>query len=150
MKRIYVIVVLLLTMVAVQAQTKDDEWKAEIDRNFTLSHTPETFVETMSSQLKPLVEQGSIKAEQLDPMVKEMSDVLLPALKEVTTSFYKEHFTLDELKQINAYLASPIGQKTSKLTPELTQKAQAVGQTPEAQQKLQSVLLKYINITPDE
>ena len=150
MKRIYVIVVLLLTMVAVQAQTKDDEWKAEIDRNFTLSRTPENFVETMSSQLKPLVEQGAIKAEQLDPMVKETKDVLLPALKEITMSFYKEHFTLDELKQINAYLASPIGQKTSKLIPELTQKVQAVGQTPEAQEKIQNILLKYLNITPNE
>lgn len=150
MKRIYVIVVLLLTMVAVQAQTKDDEWKAEIDRNFTLSRTPETFAETMSSHLKPLVEQGAIKAEQLDPMVKEMSDVLLPALKELSMSFYKEHFTLDELKQINTYLASPIGQKTSKLTSELTQKAQAVGQTPEAQEKIQKILLKYLNITPNE
>lgn len=150
MKRIYVIVVLLLTMVAVQAQTKDDEWKAEIDRNFTLSRTPEIFVETLASQLKPLVDQGAIKAEQLDPLVKELSDVQLPALKEVSTSFYKEHFTLDELKQINAYLASPVGQKASKLTPKLTQKAQAVGQTPEAQEKIQKVLLKYLNITPNE
>ena len=150
MKRIYVFVVLLLTMVAVQAQTKDDEWKVELDRTFTLSRTSESFVETMSSQLKPLVEQGTIKAEQLDPLVKELSDVLIPSLKEVSTNFYKEHFTLDELKQINAYLASPVGQKASKLTPELTIKAQGIIQTPESQEKIQKVLLKYLNLTPNE
>ena len=150
MKRIYVFVVLLLTMVAVQAQTKDDEWKAEIDRNFTLSRSEENFVEGVLSGMNTLVEQGAIKAEQLEPLAKEIKDVLIPSLKELATSFYKEHFTLDELKQINDYLASPIGQKATRLAPELTIKAQGIIQTPESQEKIQKILLKYLNLTPNE
>ena len=156
MKRIFISMVLLISMVTVNAQTEtktqnatlteteNDELTTEINRAIELSNVTANFGSIMVTQLQPLVEQGLLSAENLPTMVKEIEEWILPNLKKRMVTLYKEHFTLDELKQMNAYLASPVGQKALKLTPEFAAEGMAIVQTPEAQQKIQEIFLHYM------
>ena len=147
MKKFFFSLMMLMTVVAVNAQetqAEDDELTTEVNRAIELSNVTANFGSLMVTQLQPLVEQGLLSAENLPAMVKEIEEWMLPILKKRMAALYKKHFTLDELKQMNAYLASPVGQKALKLTPQFAEEGMAIVQTPEAQQKIQEIFLHYM------
>lgn len=147
MKKFFLSLMMLMTVVAVNAQetqAEDDELTIEVNRAIELSNFTANFGSLMVTQLQPLVEQGLLSAENLPAMVKEIEEWMLPILKKGMAALYKKHFTLDELKQMNAYLASPVGQKALKLTPQFAEEGMAIVQTPEAQQKIQEIFLHYM------
>lgn len=138
---------MLMTVVAVNAQetqAEDDELTTEVNRAIELSNVTANFGSLMVTQLQPLVEQGLLSAENLPTMVKEIEEWMLPNLKKRMVTLYKENFTLDEVKQMNAYLASPVGQKALKLTPEFAAEGMKMVQSLEAQKKLQEIFLQYM------
>jgi len=69
---------------------------------------------------------------------------MMPLMKERMAALYKANFTLEELKQINAFFSSTVGQKMQKLTPEFAAEGMKVVQTPEAQNKIQEIFLRYM------
>ena len=147
MKKFFLSLMMLMTVVAVNAQetqAEDDELTTEVNRAIELSNVTANFGSLMVTQLQPLVEQGLLSAENLPTMVKEIEEWMLPNLKKRMVTLYKENFTLDEVKQMNAYLASPVGQKALKLTPQFAEEGMAIVQTPEAQQKIQEIFLLYM------
>ena len=95
--------------------------------------------------MQPLVEQGMFPADKVEAIVKEFEEFAVPLLKKKMIALYKEKFTLEELKQINAYLSSPVGQKATKLMPEFAAEGMKIVQTPEAQQKTKEIVLKYLS-----
>lgn len=144
MKKFFLMMALLMAMSASQAQTANDELTKEINRTIELSNTTTTFTETLRLQFKPLVDQGLIPAEKISPLIKELEQLLVPVLKERMIQLYKENFTLDELKQMNEYLASPLGQKFVKLTPMLSAEGTKIAQSPEMQQKMQQIMMRLL------
>ena len=135
---------LLMAVAVGQAQTANDEIMKEIERTFELQNTSKTFIETSVGQLKPLVDQGVIKAEKLEGVAKELEEVMVPVLKERLKGFYQENFTLDEMKQINDFLASPVGQKFVKLTPVMSQECAKAAQSPEVREKIQQLIMRVM------
>lgn len=135
---------LLMSVVAVHAQTGNDELTKEINRAIELSNVTANFSKLMTDQMQPLVEQGLITAESVAPLVKEVEEWIIPQLKEKMFALYKKHFTLEEVKQINAFLSTPVGQKMQKLTPEFAAEGAKIVQAPEAQQKIQEIVLRYL------
>ena len=135
---------LLMSVVAVHAQTENDELTKEIYQIIEASHTSETFNQLMTEQMQALVEQGLITAENVAPLVKEIETNMMPQMKERMAALYKANFTLEELKQINAFFSSTVGQKMQKLTPEFAAEGMKVVQTPEAQNKIQEIFLRYM------
>ena len=135
MKRILISMALLLSMVAVQAQTqtKTDEFTKEINKAIALT-----------DQMQPLVEQGMITAENVVPLVKEMGEWIMPKVKERVAALYKENFTLEEVKQINAFYSTPVGRKMQNLVAKFSAEGTKVAQTPEAQQKMQEIFIRYM------
>ena len=105
MKKILVSMMLLMAMAAAHAQVAKDEFTKEINRTIELSNTAKNFRETMTQQMHTLVDQGHFQADNLDAMVKEIEAYALPLLEKKLTDIYREHFTLEEIKQINAYLS---------------------------------------------
>ena len=147
MKKFFFSLMMLMTVVAVNAQetqAEDDELTTEVNRAIELSNVTANFGSLMVTQLQPLVEQGLLSAENLPTMVKEIEEWMLPNLKKRMVTLYKENFTLDEVKQMNAYLASPVGQKALKLTPEFAAEGMKMVQSLEAQKKLQEIFLQYM------
>ena len=147
MKKFFLSLLMLMTVVAVNAQetqAEDDELTTEVNRAIELSNVTANFGSLMVTQLQPLVEQGLLSAENLPTMVKEIEEWMLPNLKKRMVTLYKENFTLDEVKQMNAYLASPVGQKALKLTPEFAAEGMKMVQSLEAQKKLQEIFLQYM------
>lgn len=145
MKKILVSMMLLMAMTAVHAQVANDEFTKEINRAIELSNVTTNFTEGLSMQMQPLVNQGMFAASDLEAMVKELEEYAVPLLKKKMQELYREKFTLQELKQINAYLSSPVGQKATKLIPEFTSEGMKLMQTPEAQKKIQELALKYLS-----
>ena len=146
MKKLFISLVLLMSVTAVNAQTEDDELSKEINQAIEMSISTLNFSELMTTQMQPLVEQGVIKAEKLEPLVKDVEVWMIPLLKEKMADLYREHFTLEEMKQVNAYLASPIAQKFMKLTPKFSEAGMKIASTPEAREKLQEILMRHLGV----
>jgi len=144
MKKILISMMLLMSVVAVHAQTENDELTKEIYQIIEASHTSENFNQLMTEQMQALVEQGLITAENVAPLVKEIETNMMPQMKERMAALYKANFTLEELKQINAFFSSTVGQKMQKLTPEFAAEGMKIVQTPEAQNKIQEIFLRYM------
>lgn len=145
MKKIIISMMLLVSMVTACAQTGNDEFTKEINRAIELQNVTSNISQMMTQQLQTLVNQGMISAENLSALIKEVEEYAAPRLKKKMAELYKKNFTLDELKQINAYLSSSAGQKAVKLMPEFSAEGMKIMQTPEAQQKIQEIALKYFS-----
>lgn len=144
MKKILVSMMMLMAISVAHAQVANDEFTKEINRTIELSNTAKNFRETMTQQMHTLVDQGHFQADNLDAMVKEIEAYALPLMEKKLIDIYREHFTLEEIKQINAYLSSPVGRKATSLVPKLAAEGMKVMQNPEAQQKIQEILLRYV------
>ena len=136
---------LLVSMVTACAQTGNDEFTKEVNRAIELQNVTSNFSQMMTHQMQPLVNQGMISAQNLSALIKEVEEYAAPLLKKKMAELYRKNFTLDDLKQINAYLSSPAGQKALKLMPEFAAEGMKIMQTPEAQKKIQELALKYLS-----
>lgn len=136
---------LLVSMVTACAQTGNDEFTKEVNRAIELQNVTSNFSQMMTQQMQPLVNQGMISAQNLSALIKEVEEYAAPLLKKKMAELYRKNFTLDDLKQINAYLSSPAGQKALKLMPEFAAEGMKIMQTPEAQKKIQELALKYLS-----
>ena len=136
---------LLVSMVTACAQTGNDEFTKEINRAVELQNVTSNFSQMMTQQMQTLVNQGMISKQNLSALIKEVENYAAPLLKKKMAELYRKNFTLDELKQINAYLSSPAGQKALKLMPEFAAEGAKIMQTPEAQKKIQELALKYLS-----
>lgn len=136
---------LLVSMVTACAQTGNDEFTKEVNRAVELQNVTSNFSQMMTQQMQPLVNQGMISAQNLSALIKEVEAYAAPLLKKKMAELYRKNFTLDELKQINAYLSSPAGQKALKLMPEFAAEGMKIMQTPEAQKKIQELAMKYLS-----
>lgn len=143
MKKILLFMVLLVSA-AVHAQTNADAFRAEVEKTIELQHSTDVFIEALKMQLQGLTGTGALETEKLQPLVEEIGQAVVPALIERMHEIYKENFTLDEMKQINAYLATPVGQKVVKLTPMLSAEGVNVVQRPEMQAKVTEIISKYL------
>lgn len=143
MKKILISMMMLVAMSAAHAQQANDEFTKEVNRTIEISNVTETFINTMTTQMQQFVDEGILTQEKLATLVKEIEEFAMPLVKNKITELCKENFSLEEMKQINAYLATPLGQKSQRLFPKFTQEGSKLMQTPEAQEKIKEIVLKY-------
>lgn len=137
---------LLAATVSSSAQTSgSDAFSTEVRKCVKLQRMAETMTETMRLQLQTLVQQGTLTETNLNVFSKEITAVMLPMLQKRLETIYRKNFTLEEMRQLNAYLSSPVGQKVIDLTPMLAAEGAKVAQSAEMQEKIQTILMKYIN-----
>jgi hypothetical protein len=83
-------------------------------------------------QIKPLVVQNRPEVErdfdQLMPLMLEMMNSQLGAFTEALTQIYARNFTADELRQVQAFYHTPVGQKLLDRMPAIAQESMALGQ----------------------
>lgn len=145
MRKILFVFALLSILTQTKAQTVDNSFKAEVAKAFELQKTKETMTETMRLQMLPLVEQGKITSDNLNRFVVELVEFMLPFMLEKMVKLYEQYFTLDEIKQMNAYLATPAGQKWIKVAPMFTTEGIKVASSEPVQNKIQGLLSRYMN-----
>ena len=144
MKRnLLTVVMLLASTLFAFAQTTNDELENELNKLFDLKANSETVLESFGDQLGPIVESGFLSAEEAANMQKELVDALMPAIMEGTKKLYREAFSLDELKQINAFLGSEIGKKMIRVDIESSANFAALLKDPANQKKWSDIFTKY-------
>ena len=126
------------------AAEKDAAYEAELTRFLELQNVRQTFEKSMRVPWENLVTQGLITKEKLDAMSAEIVEVIYDPCVEAIRESYRGHFTLEELRQINAFYSTPVGQKMIVLAPELMMKGMESVQTPEMQGKIQAIVIKYL------
>lgn len=145
MRRLLGIVVLAMAVVLpMNAQTSEDEYSQEMRKSIELQHAKRTLSETMRLQMQTLVSKGLLTDDKLQDVVDEMVQAMYPHLMKKLDALYREYFTLDELKEMNAYLASPVGQKGIMLTPLAANEGAKVAQMPEVQAEIMRIVQKYV------
>ena len=144
MKKLILSMLMLATVVAAHAQTVSEEYAAEVRKSLQLQHTTETLVETMRMQMQQLVDNGTMTAEKVTGLCTEISEIMLPVLEKRITELYSQNLTLDELKQMNAYFSTPLGQKSIQLVPQFALEGAKIAESPEIQGKIMTIMSKYI------
>ena len=123
MKTIILVMSLVSANTFVMAQN-ENEIRKELERNFELTNQKEQFATILTTILNAMAEQDtSIAALKINwnEVSKEVADSIYPAYKEYVKDIYRQNFTLEEIRQMNTYLASSVGQKVLRLTPWLMQ-----------------------------
>lgn len=145
MKRLFMSMLLLLALCThTYAQTENSAFAAEVKKAFELQKLKENYVEGLKMGLEPLVAQGKITTENLNLYIKEVADYATPFILQAMEKFYVENYTLEEMRQMNAYMSSPVGQKTLRLTPKIMIVMQDVLSQSGVQAKAQELLLPYL------
>ncbi len=126
------------------AAEKDPAYEAELSRFIELQDLRATFEKSMRTPLQQFVDRGMLTTAKLDAMCNDIVDLLYPTVLETMKEGYRKHFSLDELRQISAFYATPVGKKMISIAPELMQDAMAMVQTPEMQGKIQSIVIKHM------
>lgn len=126
------------------AQSNIDEMDKEITKAIELQHLDKTFEETMKTTVNQLIQQGTLKESDLDALSKEMTTMVMPYLSKKIKDLYCQYYTLDEIKKLNEYLGSDLGQKTLRLTPLFTKVGMEVTSLPEVQEKMITIFNKYL------
>lgn len=144
MKQLMTLMLLMFASLMATAQTADDEFNAEVRKNIELQHMGETLEETMKMQMKNAFSANNIPIDNIDAFIKEISVVMKPKLEVILRKVYLENFTLEDMKQMNAFMATPVGQKTIKLAPMLANAGAEVTKDPEVMKAIQDAVMKYI------
>ncbi|MEE9350083.1 MAG: DUF2059 domain-containing protein [Flavobacteriaceae bacterium] len=134
MKKIILVIVLAFSMLAINAQEKDQFTK-----------DTENLVQIISeTAFEPLIDQfsGMVAEENKDAFVKEVK-ATFPTLYAAMAKIYKEEFTHAEVKDILAFYETSTGKKLASKTGVLSQKGMAAGQA--WGMEVQAIMAKHQN-----
>ena len=144
MKKILLLLTLALMTCSVFAQ--DAAFKKEVEKAIELADFEATLTETLRIQYQQLVDAGTIKVDDVNAMAQECAEAMMPKMKEFLLEVYYDTYTLSEMKEYNKFLSTPLGQKTIKATPKISNASTKLAQDPEILTKLQGVILKHIKL----
>ncbi|MBR6252015.1 MAG: DUF2059 domain-containing protein [Bacteroidales bacterium] len=140
-QKLFAIMAMALVCVGASAQSDIDN---EIDKLLSLQDVRQTMIDAMSTQFQALVKMGQIAEAKAKTMAEECADVMVPKCLEIQKKLYKEYYTLEELKELNKFYASAVGQKTLKLAVTFSSSALQVAADPEVMKKIQEITMKHL------
>ena len=126
---------LLLSASATRAQTPEPDAMAaarSLVTTMKLTDQYKALLPAILFGIKPAVTQDRPELEHdYDAMLPMIADAFTPyytAMVDGIATVYANNFTVQELREIEAFYRQPIGQKLLEKTPALSQQALAVGQ----------------------
>ena len=117
--------------------------QVEIDRLIQAQNLRGTIIKSITTMLGQFVAQGQITSAQLKAIAEEVADVTYPKMKAVTAQCLQQNLTMDELRQINAFYATPAGKKLLALTPTFMDVGAKTMQKPDVQAQIQQIIQKH-------
>ncbi len=123
MKRIlfFALFALVTLNIAAQQSATGDAYYAEVKQLFKQTNVKENFAAGVRVMLENIKKNGSLPADfNIDTAVKEIADAVSPLLQDDYVAIYKRYFSLAELREINAFYATPVGKKLTSKTAVIT------------------------------
>lgn len=137
-------VCLLGGFIAASAQ-KDAKYEAELEKAVVLSADKALLVEMFENSFNvSMVQQGLLTKENCHAMSEELADEMYPLLINMTKELWRQEFSYDDLKKIQAWLSSPTGHKLLFLGTKTSGITQELLQDPEFMQIITKVVTKYV------
>lgn len=141
-------------------QNVSTEKKAEIEKLLQATnalHLGQQFSTDMVTHLTKTLrtKHTNVPQKALDILPEEINAVIsenIPALKKILVNIYAQHFTLDELKELNQFYSTNLGRKIISTLPSVLQELMAAGKkwgptlAPEIERRIQARFKKE-NIT---
>ena len=121
-----------------------DSYESEVNRLLQAQDLRGTTIKAMKSMLAPLASQGSVTASQINTIAEEIVNITYPKMKVAVAQCLRQSLSVDELRQINAFYATPAGQNLNALQPALMDAGNQVAQQPDVQAQIQQVIQKYL------
>ena len=144
MKKIISIIALLIVATTGISKAQDAELLAEAKKCVELQKTRETMVESTKAQYLAVAKTGQVAFDDVNALANEMVNVVIDKINEKLLAFYCENYTLEELKALNEYLSSPLGQKNIKLASKTNAISMEVQQDPTNAIFMQTIMAKHI------
>ena len=135
-KRLMIIgVTLLFSISTAPAQTPSPEALAvarSLISTMKLTDQYKALLPVILLSIKPAVVQGRAEIERdYDAMAAQIADAYAPyysSMIDSAASLYASNFTVDELREIDAFYRLPVGQKLLQKSPAITQQSMQIGQ----------------------
>ena len=135
-KRLMIIgVMLLFSISTAPAQTPSPEALAmarSLISTMKLTDQYKALLPVILLSIKPAVVQGRPEIERdYDAMAAQIADAYAPyysSMVDSAASLYASNFTVDELREIDAFYRLPVGQKLLQKSPAITQQSMQIGQ----------------------
>lgn len=144
MKKIISLVICIMTMIGASAQTADAQYDEVLNKVISSQMSKSILENMLNENLQSLVQNGMLTPEKVQGISVALADYMYPMVLKETTDMYRENFNLDELKQVENWVTSPVGQKSIALSFKQSTKMQQIMMKPEVQQKMQSILMEYM------
>ncbi len=144
MKKIISIIALLIVATTGITKAQDAALVAEVKKCIELQNMRGNLVESTKSQYEAVAKTGQVAFDDVNALSNEMVDVIWEKLNEKVIAFYCENYTLDEMKALNAFIETPVGQKNIKLAPQLNALSFQVQQDPTNAVFMQTIMAKHI------
>ena len=142
-KSVAILYLLIGSLGFVDAQS--EEFIKTAKETMELQNTKGVLIETFRIQFQSLIESGGMQqVDDIRAMAEEMADALIDKVAEAQLKLYYENYTLDELKELNKYLAVPIVQKHNRLSSTFEGEGSKIVKEPEVKQTLQHILLSHM------
>ena len=135
-KRLMIIgVMLLFSISTAPAQTPSPEALAaarSLISTMKLTDQYKALLPVILLSIKPALVQGRPEIERdYDAMAAQIADAYAPyysSMVDSAASLYASNFTVDELREIDAFYRLPVGQKLLQKSPAITQQGMQIGQ----------------------
>ena len=86
-------------------------FQAEVNQFIQAQDLRGSAIKGMKTMLGQLVSQGILTATQVDSITDEIVAIIYPNMKAAVEQCLRQNLTIDELRQINAFYATPAGKK---------------------------------------
>lgn len=126
------------------APQQSEGFQAEVNKFIQAQNLRGSTVKGMKTMLGQLVSQGVLTATQVDSIVDEIVNIIYPNMKVAVEQCLRQNLTIEELRQINAFYATPAGKKLTAMQPALMEAGNKITQQPDVQMKIQQVMQKYL------
>jgi hypothetical protein len=128
MKKFLLIIVAVSTLIAPSLSRADitPEKRAEIDKMLRLTGTDQKMAMMFDQMIA--IFQKSYPQAHLELWVKLRTSANTHELLELIIPVYDKYYSLEDLKQINAFYESPSGQRMLQASPEVLKESMVIGQ----------------------
>lgn len=144
MKRIILMILCVAAFVGANAQSGNAAYEAELNKAVALSCDKQMLTELFDGTFRMYVDRGMLSASDCRLMSAEMTEMMYPILVSIVKELWADEFTLDELKQIVAWLSSPVGKKCLMMSTKTGSATQELIQNPEVMQEVTAIIGKYM------
>ncbi len=105
------------------------EYKAAFMEMMELNGSQEIYQTSIDEMFKIYENNFSdVPSEFWERLKKEMKKRSIGELSDMLVDVYAKHFSLKEIKEINAFYKTPVGKKLSETTPIITKDAMKIGE----------------------